>query len=331
MKKFLLTICSLVLAVSLFACSNGGGETEPAESGEETEETSSESLTFGLAMNDMSNPFIAMVGNGIEEAAKAEGNVAQIADAASNPQSQISQIENFVTMGVDAIFIFAVDPTALVDVVARAHDAGIPVLTAGGSVDGADLVMNVDQELWGRESASMFTEWANETFGADAAGKKVFVFKDTSTDQSTLRSNGIESQLKEDGFEPIVVAGDIRTSADGRSGIENMWQQNSDAIGLVAYNADAAGGANEFIMGLPNVELDKFAIFSCDTSDEIAAMINLSKDNSSVFRGTVGIGGPIVDGEEVPLPDGTYTLLCRLARNEDPGYSGDNTARILPE
>ena len=99
----------------------------------------------------------------------------------------------------------------------------------------------------------------------------------------------------------------------------------------MAYNADAAGGANEFIMGQPGVELDKFGIFACDRSDEIVAMINQSKDNSSVFRGTVGIGGPVVDGEEVGLPEGTYTLLCRLARGEDTGYGGDNTAEILPE
>lgn len=282
-------------------------------------------------MNDMSNPFISSVGTGIEDAAKKDGNATQLADAAGNSQTQITQIENFITMKVDAIFIFAVDPTALTDVVAKAKAAGIKILTAGGSVEGADLVMNVDQAEWGKHSAKMFNTWATTTFGADAKGKKVLVLKVTDTDQAALRSNGIEEQLKADGYTTVAASTECKTAADGQTAVENLWQQNSDAIGIVSYDADAASGANEFIMSQNGVDKAKFGIFACDTSDEIKKLIDQSKDNSSVFRGTVGIGGPTIDGSVGELPAGTYLLLTRLVKGEDSGYTGDSTVEVTAE
>lgn len=317
MKRIFSLILVLVLLLGISACTS---EAEPVED---------DSFTIGLSMNDMGNPFISFVAGGIEEAAKAEGNMTQLADAAGNVQNQISQIENFITMKVDAIFIFATDPVALADVVTRAHEAGIKIVTAGGNLDGADVVMNVDQFKWGEQSANLMVDWSKSVF-TNTTGK-VIVLKVTNTSEAAKRSNGIIDTLTNAGFDVVVAETEALTAADGRSVIENMWQQNSDAIGIVTYNADSASGANEFIMSLNNVDKAKFAIYSCDTSDAIQALINQSKDNSSVFRGTVGIGGPEIDGKVVGLPEGTYTIISRLIQGVDIGYAGDAVVSIIPQ
>lgn len=317
MKRIFSLILVLVLLLGISACTS---EAEPVED---------DSFTIGLSMNDMGNPFISFVAGGIEEAAKAEGNMTQLADAAGNVQNQISQIENFITMKVDAIFIFATDPVALADVVTRAHEAGIKIVTAGGNLDGADVVMNVDQFKWGEQSANLMVDWSKSVF-TNTTGK-VIVLKVTNTSEAAKRSNGIIDTLTNAGFDVVVAETEALTAADGRSVIENMWQQNSDAIGIVTYNADSASGANEFIMSLNNVDKSKFAIYSCDTSDAIQALINQSKDNSSVFRGTVGIGGPEIDGKVVGLPEGTYTIISRLIQGVDIGYAGDAVVSIIPQ
>jgi len=317
MKRIFSLILVLVLLLGISACTS---EAEPVED---------DSFTIGLSMNDMGNPFISFVAGGIEEAAKAEGNMTQLADAAGNVQNQISQIENFITMKVDAIFIFATDPVALADVVTRAHEAGIKIVTAGGNLDGADVVMNVDQFKWGEQSANLMVEWSKSVF-TNTTGK-VIVLKVTNTSEAAKRSNGIIDTLTNAGFDVVVAETEALTAAEGRSIIENMWQQNSDAIGIVTYNADTASGANEFIMSLNNVDKSKFAIYSCDTSDAIQALINQSKDNQSVFRGTVGIGGPEIDGKIVGLPEGTYTIISRLIQGVDIGYAGDAVVSIIPQ
>jgi ribose transport system substrate-binding protein len=312
MRRILTVLVAVLLVFGLGACT-------PKKTG----------YTIGLSMNDMSNPFISFVAGGIKAAAEADEYTVSTADAAGNVQTQISQIENFITMKVDSIFIFATDPVALADVVTRAHNAGIKIVTAGGNLAGADVVMNVDQYKWGEQSASLMIDWSTATFGNTTG--KVIVIKSTVTDSSNLRSNGIIDKLTSAGFDVVVASTEGLTASEGRTIIENMWQQNADAIGVVTYNADSATGVNEFIMAQPGYDFAKFGIFSCDNSDAITALINQSKTNLSVFRGTVGIGGPSIDGVTVGLPEGTYTILLRLMKGEATGYTGDSVVSIIPQ
>jgi ribose transport system substrate-binding protein len=312
MKRIMAVLFSLVLVIGLGACT-----------------AKKTGYTIGLSMNDMGNPFISYVEGGIAAAAEADKNTVSVADAASNVQTQISQIENFITMKVDAIFIFATDPVALADVTTRAHNAGIKIITAGGTIAGADVSLNVDQYKWGEQSSQLMIDWSTTTFGNTTG--KVIVVKSTSTDQAALRSNGIIDKLTTAGFEVVVSSTEGISAAEGRTIIENMWQQNSDAIGVVTYNADAAAGINEFIMAQAGYDFSKFAIYSCDTSDSIKALINQSKTNLSVFRGTVGIGGPTIDGTVVDLPGGIYTIITRSIKGEAVGYTGDSVVTVLPE
>ncbi|MEG0743028.1 MAG: hypothetical protein RR521_12415, partial [Clostridia bacterium] len=119
-----------------------------------------------------------------------------------------------------------------------------------------------------------------------------------------------EDQLTKSGKMQVIVApSETQTAAEAKSIIENMWQQNSDTNIICTYNADAAVGINEYLMGLNGVDLSKIAIFSCDTSDEVEEMINISVNNESVFRGTTAIAGPTIGGEAYPLPDGTFKIM----------------------
>jgi len=312
MKRIMTVLVALLMVIGLGACT-----------------AKKTGYTIGLSMNDMGNPFISFVAGGIKTAAEADKNTVSTADAAGNVQTQISQIENFITMKVDAIFIFATDPVALADVVTKAHNAGIKIVTAGGDLAGADVVMNVDQYKWGEQTATLMTNWSTATFNNTTG--KVIVIKSTTTDSANLRSNGIIDKLTSAGFNVVVASTEGLTAAEGRTIIENMWQQNSDAIGVLTYNADSASGVNEFIMSQPGYDFSKFGIFSCDNSDAITALINQSKTNLSVFRGTVGIGGPTIDGVTVGLPEGTYTILVRLMKGIATGYTGDSTVDVLPQ
>lgn len=277
-------------------------------------------VDIGLCATDTTNPFIGWLTGAVKEQGEAEGLKVQIADAGGSAMRQVEQMENFIAMGVKAIGVWPVDPNNMQDVIRKAQENGVKVLVGGTDTGIYDVMMNMNQYNCGEQIAEMGIEWLLKTFSEDGTPEKlsvkpkVIVIKQTSTIDSTNRSNGIIDKITAWGYADVVVAqGEAMTSAEARTVIENMWQQNSDAQLVLTYNADSALGVNEFLMGLAGLDYSKLAIFSGDNSDPIMEIINMSPSNQSVFRGTMAIVGPSINGEQVDLPVATYQALRNLA------------------
>ncbi len=54
-----------------------------------------------------------------------------IADGQANENTQVSQVENFLTQQVDILFISAFEAAPLTPAVSRVYKAGIPVIETG--------------------------------------------------------------------------------------------------------------------------------------------------------------------------------------------------------
>jgi len=83
--------------------------------------------TIGVSMSELDN-FLTVLRNGIDAAAKEKGVEAQIEVAEKDPAKQLSQIQNFIASGVDAIVINPVDTDATTAQSKLAADAGIPLV-----------------------------------------------------------------------------------------------------------------------------------------------------------------------------------------------------------
>jgi ABC-type sugar transport system substrate-binding protein len=304
MKKILVLALACVLALSLMPRGAGAVAT----------------VDIGLCATDTTNPFIGWLTGAVKEQGEAEGLTVQIADAGGSAMRQLEQMENFIAMGVKSIGVWPVDPNNMQDVIAKAQANGIKVLVGGTDTGVYDVMMNMNQYNAGEQIAEMVIEWLLKTFSADGTPEKLtvkpkaIIIKQTSTIDSTNRSNGIIDKMSSWGFADVVVAqGEAITSSEARSVIENMWQQNSDAQLVMTYNADSALGVNEFIMGLPGLDFSKIGVFSGDNSGPIMEIINMSPKNQSVFRGTISIVGPAINGVQMDLPVATYQALRDLA------------------
>lgn len=302
MKKRLFVV--LVMACILLSISAVAGST----------------VDIGLCATDTTNPFIGWLTGSVKELGEAEGLNVQIADAGGSATKQLEQMENYIAMGVKAIGVWPVDPNNMQDVIKRAQDNGIKVLVGGTDTGIYDVMMNMDQYNCGEQIAEMGIDWLVKNFSSDGTEAgiteplKVVVIKYTGTIDATNRCNGIIDKITNWGHSEVVVAqGEAITGAEARSVIENMWQQNSDAQLVMTYNADSALGVNEFFMGMPGIDFAKLAVFSGDSSDPILEIINMSPTNESVFRGTMAIVGPAINGEQVDLPVATYQALRNLA------------------
>ena len=326
MKKILTLALAVTLVISMAACTGNTPAASTPQAGNASVAPSSApapaggGIDIGYCVPDTTNPFVGWLTGEVKTRAEADGLTVQVADAANSATKQLEQIENFVAMKVKAIALMPVDPNNVQEAIQKAQAAGIKVMVAGTDTGAYDVMMNMNQYNCGEQIAEMGIDWLLKTFSSDGSTAglgskpKVLVIKYTGTIDATNRCNGIIEAITNWGFADVVVAqGESITSAEATSVMENMWQQNSDATLIFTYNADSALGVNEYIMGQAGIDKSKIAVFSGDSSDPIIEVVNASKDNNSVFRGTMSIVGPRIDNEQVPLPDATYQILKGLA------------------
>lgn len=96
-------------------------------------------LTFGITYWTESD-FFKTIANSITEAAEADGNSTVIVNAEQDSAKQIQIIEDFITQGVDAVFLNPVDRDAITPALELLNEAGIPIINFDSSVANLDMV-----------------------------------------------------------------------------------------------------------------------------------------------------------------------------------------------
>ena len=101
---------------------------------------SAQGKKFGATYMTMNNPFFGVMNDAIKAAVEANGDTLITLDPALDPVKQISQIEDMVAQGVDAIFLNPVDWQAVAPGLMAAHEAGIPIINVDAAVYDEDYV-----------------------------------------------------------------------------------------------------------------------------------------------------------------------------------------------
>ncbi len=91
---------------------------------------------IGVAAIDLQNPWFVRMKESADVAAGDYGVTTTWQSAEANLEKQISIVESFINQKVDAILIDPLDKNALLPVITKAKDAGIPVVTMGNHVKG---------------------------------------------------------------------------------------------------------------------------------------------------------------------------------------------------
>ncbi|WP_319529637.1 sugar ABC transporter substrate-binding protein [uncultured Cohaesibacter sp.] len=325
-RKLLLTAAGIA-AMSLFS---------PASS-------MAQSVDIGYSVTDTTNPFLGWLTNEVKALAEKDGITLEIADAGLSPVKQMEQIENFIAMGVKVIDIMPVDPNNVQDIIKRAQAQGIKILVAGTDTGVYDVMMNIDQYGAGRDAVNLATEWMVQKFSSDGTAKgmpqgdeslKVIVIPQTDTIDAKNRTNGMIETIQAWGHANVVVSPtEAKSTAQGTSVMETLFLQNPDVDVVLTYNADAALGVNEYLMSQFGLDHSKIGVFTGDWSPPVQETIDMSADNESVFRGTIQIAGPVLNGEPVDLPVATYKVMKALMEGEKPwgDWIKDAVGRALPK
>ena len=130
MRKVLSIIAAGSLALALAACgSDDSGSGDGGDAG-----------TVGVAMPTKSSERWIADGNNIKEQLEDAGYSVDLQYAEDDIPTQVSQVENMVTKGVDILVIAAIDGTALGDVLETAESQDIPVIAYDRLIRESDTV-----------------------------------------------------------------------------------------------------------------------------------------------------------------------------------------------
>lgn len=93
--------------------------------------------TIGLAVANQQADFFNMIRQAVQAAADKQGFRVVVADAKGDGDTQVSQIQNFITQNVDAIIYIPAGATAATVPVRDANAAGIPIVAVDRNPAGA--------------------------------------------------------------------------------------------------------------------------------------------------------------------------------------------------
>ena len=248
MKKVLFMICVLCLVLSLAACGSGegGGEqqtasTPPASGSNEGEEKKVESMVYLTATTD--NEYFINVAEGCQKFCDEKGIAFEFMGCSYDAAQQYSQMENYISKGVDAFVICPVDVNSLQDLIAQCHEKGIPVIGQAQEVTGADGNSIVDDYDYGCELGQAAVDWINK-YLADEAQVKVCLITLDHQEQVKLRGDGMEATIKEKcPNAEIVYRQKAESTEEGMNVAETALTANPDIQVIACVNDQMAIGA----------------------------------------------------------------------------------------
>jgi len=262
MKRIVLGILAMGLVV-------GCGQKSAQTAGEGGEAGDPE-YTIAVIPKGTTHDFWLTVKAGAEAAAK-EFNAETIwkgPDKETEIVKQLNIIEDFITMEVDSIVMAACDAEAMVGIVKRAMDTGIPVVTIDSGVKSDDAVTFVATDnVAGARAAGH--ELAQLIGGKGEVGLIPFV-KGAAT--SEMREQGFKEAIAE--YPDIKLVATLYSESDATKGMnvtQDMMTAHPELDGIFAANEGGAIGAAQAIRA--GGKVGQIELVAFDASDEqIAAL-----------------------------------------------------------
>ena len=336
---------SLIVALAAVFCLVAGCIIFQSRSHEEKEQK--KSLRIGVTLYRGEDSFINSLCGKMEERAKAYEKEAEIrvildvVDAKGSQNTQNSQVDRFISLGVDVLCVNMVDRSAASYIIDRAMEGDIPVVFFNREPVEED--MNRWEKLYyvgedARESAVLQGNILVDAYKKDPAvldlngdGKVSYVLLEgeTSHQDSLIRTEWSIQTLKDGGVPLEKITGGIGNweKSQGSAWMEKWLEEYPGEIELViSNNDDMALGAADALerkkitspikivgidgtpQGVEGLSLGKlFGTVQCD-SDEYADV---------VFRiaAAAGLGQDVQ--EEVDLEDGKYYNCRQTALTAD--------------
>lgn len=245
MKKLVALMMLLVMVVSVVGCAQepeekattNTGSSETTTATEDKDEEMAEEvkeIVIGVSMPTLQEERWkkdeAMIIRELVALGVKEENIL-IQSAGGDENKQVTQCENLITQGIDALIVIPQNGEAVAPVVESAHEAGVKVVSVDRIINNADLDFYVTFDAYeiGVVQAEYMTEVAGTT-----SGNWIMIGGAPTDPNATLIRNGQLSILQQ-----YIDSGDINVVLDQNA---NYWNPDDALLyteqGLTANNND---------------------------------------------------------------------------------------------
>lgn len=301
MKRVISILLAAIMMFSIAGCSqeNAGssndGAVDTSDSTSTSTETKDTTYKIGFALQTLEVAVWQRMVNGMEQAAKDANVEFKCFVADSDVAKQISNIENMISMGYNAIIVHVFDTEAFADVVQQALDAGIVVCAYDDVIVDASTGENLDYEFSfvcdnyeiGYRVGTMCAEWTLETFDSSYDSLEVGCLWHPEYQLQWDRLEGIKKALEEkDPRVKIVEELEGLLVEDGVKAAETWTQTYPNMVGVVATNDTCLQGfAEAWASAGKDVHDSLFGMFGNDGVQDAIDMVA----DGQIIRGDVGL------------------------------------------
>jgi ribose transport system substrate-binding protein len=308
MKKSLVILLSLLMVFLSVSCSAKKASTTG---------TTGKAYKVGFAFADLSNPVWAELVKEAKRYGATKGVTVTYVDAKNDSSTQISQIENFVQSGMNAIVICAVDASTLTDACKKAMDAGVKIVgyTQVLTDYNSEYVLNAYDVgyLCGQTAAA----YINKNYST-APTVEWGLMDLPQYPEIIIRANGIKDAVAK--LAPnakLVATAPALTTDDGVKNAENFLQAHANMKIICCIGGGGSAGGNEGIKETGRTAKD-CALFGIDaTEQEIKDIIAGDPEQASVtLGGGIEHGQKLIDISLLILNGATYDKTYYMPQSE---------------
>lgn len=234
--------------------------------------------------------FLQKVADGMTAEAEAQGASIDIVAADNKVDTQLSQVENFIAQGVDAILVVAVDTSAAGPMTAAAQEAGIPLIYVNRKP--ADLPAGVPY-VGSQSLVSGTLEMEQLALLAGEKGNVVIMQGELTNEAALDRTKGCEDVVaKYPGMKVVETDTANWDRAQGQALMENWLQSGTEFTIVCANNDEMALGA---ILALKaagkTLGVDGVLVGGVDATADALASLEAGELATTVFQDASGQGG----------------------------------------
>ncbi|MCI2252890.1 sugar ABC transporter substrate-binding protein [Domibacillus sp. PGB-M46] len=274
-KKFFLFMALMVALTAVLAGCRGdsaGGD---------------DKLKIGVALPDFDDKWLSYLQDGMMDYEKKAGNIEGVyVDAMNDAAKQMSQVETFISQGVDAIAIVPVDTESVGTIVDMANAAEIPIVVVNRTYEGIEDATafvggnSIDSGIMQMEAvAKLLGGKGNVAIMNGQSGQEAEI-KRTEGNKQVIEKNPSMKLVKEKNAD--------WDRAKGMTLMENWLQSGEKIDAIVANNDEMAIGA---IMALEAAgKLEEVTVAGIDGTPDALEYVKSGKLKISVFQDAAGQG-----------------------------------------
>ncbi len=255
-------------------------------------------VKIGVSMDKFDDNFLTVLRNGMADYAKTvPGVTVQIEDAKDDVSKQLSQVQNFIANGVNAIIVKPVDTSATAAITKAAADAGVPLVYVNREPTDVDKLGAKAAFVASNESESGTLEMKEVCKLLGGKGNILVIEGQLSNQSAVQRTKDIHEVISTPDCSGIKIVAE-QTATWDRTQAQNLmtnWLSKGlkfDAV--VSNNDEMAVGALQ-AMKSAGVDTKKAIVGGVDATQDALASMKAGDLKVTVFQDAAGQGKGAVD------------------------------------